>query len=105
MDRLKLKNKLIDDCLNAGVQFHLGRAKDCVHDDDGSKLACLDDLVISASFVIDATGHARKLTKMDGDHDPGYQAAYGIMAGALELVMLHAGEIRTPDTQFHTSWP
>lgn len=81
VDRLKLKDRLITDCLDAGVQFHLGRAKGCSHDDDGSKLACLDDLVISASFVIDATGHARKLTKMDGEHNPGYQAAYGIMAG------------------------
>lgn len=81
MDRLKLKKKLIDKCLKVGVQFHYGRAKDCVHDDDGSKLACLDDLVISALVVVDATGHARKLTKMDGKDNPGYQAAYGITAG------------------------
>lgn len=81
VDRLKLKEKLINKCLKVGVKFHFGRAKDCVHDDDGSKLACLDDLVINASVVVDATGHARKLTKMDGNHNPGYQAAYGIMAG------------------------
>jgi ribulose 1,5-bisphosphate synthetase/thiazole synthase len=83
VDRLRLKEKLIRQCLDAGVVFHFGRAKACKHSDEGSSLECLSGLNIAATVVVDATGHARKLTVMDGKHDPGYQAAYGIMAGAM----------------------
>lgn len=82
VDRHKLKDKLLQQCADLGVQFHLGRARTCTHNDMESALVCMDGTVISATVLVDATGHARKLTTMDGTHNPGYQAAYGIMAGA-----------------------
>ena len=82
VDRLKLKDKLLQQCSDYEVQFHLGRARSCTHNDRGSALVCMDGTVISGTVVVDATGHARKLTSMDGEHKPGYQAAYGVMAGA-----------------------
>jgi ribulose 1,5-bisphosphate synthetase/thiazole synthase len=47
---------------------------------------------VTAHVVVDATGHARRLTEMDGKHNPGYQAAYGIMAGMISCHwgLLHA---------------
>jgi lycopene beta-cyclase len=36
---------------------------------------------IQGSLVLDATGHRRQLVKFDQDFDPGYQGAYGIIAG------------------------
>jgi flavin-dependent dehydrogenase len=81
VDRAKLKDKLLQQCADFGVQFHFGRARSCTHNDNGSALLCLDGTVIAATVIVDATGHARKLTAMDGEHNPGYQAAYGIMAG------------------------
>lgn len=82
MDRLKLKQKLIQQCLDAGVRFHRGRAAGCHHGTKRSTLECQDGVEVTAQVVVDATGHSRRLTEMDGKHDPGYQAAYGVMAGA-----------------------
>lgn len=82
VDRKKLKAKLLANCVASGVQFHIGKAKECHHGLRSSTLECRDGAQITASVVVDATGHARLLTKMDGAHDPGYQAAYGIKAGA-----------------------
>eukprot|EP00955_Chlamydomonas_euryale_P102007 365387-Chlamydomonas_euryale.AAC.14 len=33
------------------------------------------------SLVLDATGHKRKLVEFDKEFNPGYQGAYGIIAG------------------------
>ena len=82
VDRKKLKRKLLSNCISSGVRFHNGKAKECHHGTRSSTLECRDGTQITASVVVDATGHARLLTKMDGRHDPGYQAAYGIKAGA-----------------------
>lgn len=34
---------------------------------------------MTAAFVLDCTGHARRLVNFDKEFDPGYQAAYGMM--------------------------
>lgn len=36
---------------------------------------------MSGSLVLDATGHSRRLVEFDKNFDPGYQGAYGIVAG------------------------
>lgn len=36
---------------------------------------------LSGSLVLDATGHSRRLVEFDKKFDPGYQGAYGIVAG------------------------
>ena len=82
VDRLRLKQKLIEQCLAAGVRFHRGRAASYHHGWKRSTLECQDGVEVTAQVVVDATGHSRLLTEMDGKHDPGYQAAYGVMAGA-----------------------
>jgi flavin-dependent dehydrogenase len=81
VDRLKLKSKLIASCQDSGVEFHLGKVQACHHGARSSTIECSDGLEITGRFIVDATGHARRLTEMDGKHDPGFQAAYGIMAG------------------------
>lgn len=81
VDRLKLKRKLLHQCVDSHVEFHKGRVSECHHERKTSTLECHDSLQITARVVVDATGHACKLTNMEGKHDPGYQAAYGIMAG------------------------
>lgn len=95
VDRLKLKTKLINQCLDAGVTFHQGRASTCYHGTRSSTLECQDGVQVTAQVVVDATGHARLLTEMNGKHDPGYQAAYGIMAGTTPCHS-EPGYIRVP---------
>jgi lycopene beta-cyclase len=40
-----------------------------------------EQVQISGSLVLDATGHSRRLVEFDKKFDPGYQGAYGIVAG------------------------
>lgn len=82
VDRVKLKKKLLGQCVDSRVQFHNGRVSGCNHGRTLSTLECQDGVQITARLIVDATGHACRLTERDGEHNPGYQAAYGIMAGA-----------------------
>ena len=86
MDRLRLKRKLIQSCKDSGVKFYIGKAKECHHGRTKSTLECQDGLQLTGRTIVDATGHARRLTEMDGHHNPGFQAAYGIMAGVRQLL-------------------
>ena len=55
---------------------------------------------IQGSLVLDATGHARRLVKYDQKFDPGYQGAYGVVAGGarffFEGVAIHASRRSSP---------
>lgn len=66
----------------SGVTFSTGKV-DSVHHADGSSTVQLQDsdVKVSGSLVLDATGHSRRLVKFDKKFDPGYQGAYGIIAG------------------------
>ena len=65
--------------LFAGVSFHETKAASVQHADGSSTLTCSDGSQLHSSFVLDCTGHARKLVTFDEKFDPGYQAAYGMM--------------------------
>lgn len=65
--------------LHAGVTFHETKAVSVQHADGSSTLTCSDGSQLHSAFVLDCTGHARKLVTFDEKFDPGYQAAYGMM--------------------------
>ena len=67
------------DCMLAGVTFHETKAASVQHAVGSSTLTCSDGSQLHSSFVLDCTGHARKLVTFDEKFDPGYQAAYGMM--------------------------
>jgi hypothetical protein len=56
---------------------------DSVNHSNGSSTVKLQgsDVTVSGSLVLDATGHSRRLVQFDKKFDPGYQGAYGIIAG------------------------
>jgi hypothetical protein len=64
-----------------GVTFIKGKAERVSHGGGMSTLYLSDGRSISGSLVLDATGHSRRLVKYDQKFDPGYQGAYGIIAG------------------------
>ncbi|CAD7702617.1 unnamed protein product [Ostreobium quekettii] len=80
VDRPKLKRKFLERCLKQGVRFHVTKVEDIMHDDYRSEVKCSDGSVLETTLVLDATGHARKLIQFDKKFDPGYQAAYGLLA-------------------------
>jgi len=80
VDRPKLKRKLLERCIETGVQFADAKVKDCNNSaSDKSVITCSDGRQVSGTFVVDATGHSKALVKYDtARYDPGYQGAYGI---------------------------
>lgn len=78
VDRPKLKRRMLEKCISAGVRFHESKVEGATHGDGISTLKCSDTLTLRSSFVVDATGHSRKLIEYDKPFDPGYQGAYGI---------------------------
>lgn len=61
------------------MTFHETKAASVQHAAGSSTLTCSDGSQLHSSFVLDCTGHARKLVTFDEKFDPGYQAAYGMM--------------------------
>ncbi|KFM24907.1 Lycopene beta cyclase, chloroplastic [Auxenochlorella protothecoides] len=80
VDRPRLKRKMLSECVRHGVQFHSVKAEDATHGDGRSTLRCSDGSQVTASLVLDASGHSRSLVKYDTNFDPGYQGAYGFVA-------------------------
>lgn len=78
VDRPKLKRKLLEQCIEHGVEFHYAKAQDAINTKDKTEIVCGDGLKIGSTFAVDATGHSKALVKYDGKYDPGYQGAYGI---------------------------
>ncbi len=80
VDRPKLKRKLLERCIQAGVQFHDAKVASCDNlTNDKSIVICSDGSRVTGTFVIDATGHSKALIKYNtAKYDPGYQGAYGI---------------------------
>jgi hypothetical protein len=67
----------------AGVTFMTGKVDSVSHGDGQSTVKLQDsDSSVSGTLVLDATGHSRRLVQFDKKFDPGYQGAYGIIAGA-----------------------
>jgi lycopene beta-cyclase len=69
--------------LAAGVTFMTGKVDSVSHGDGQSTvlLEGAEGVTVSGSLVLDATGHSRRLVQFDKKFDPGYQGAYGIVAG------------------------
>eukprot|EP00186_Timspurckia_oligopyrenoides_P002751 CAMPEP_0182443574 /NCGR_PEP_ID=MMETSP1172-20130603/2278_1 /TAXON_ID=708627 /ORGANISM="Timspurckia oligopyrenoides, Strain CCMP3278" /LENGTH=498 /DNA_ID=CAMNT_0024638903 /DNA_START=179 /DNA_END=1675 /DNA_ORIENTATION=- len=83
IDRDRLKKSLFEDCSSAGYQF-LQASVDFIDESDVNKTSVnikTNDGThhhLSSRLVIDATGHNLKFAKFQTEHEPGYQAAYGI---------------------------
>ncbi|CAG9460804.1 unnamed protein product [Pedinophyceae sp. YPF-701] len=81
VDKRKFKTRLVEECKAAGVRWHKAFVDDDLKHADGcTTIPCSDGTALRAAFVVDATGHARRFVEMDGEFDPGYQGAYGILA-------------------------
>lgn len=78
VDRPKLKRKLLQQCIDNGVEFKYAKVKDSEVMDEVTAVVCDDGCVVKGTFAVDATGHSKALIKYDGKYDPGYQGAYGI---------------------------
>jgi lycopene beta-cyclase len=59
-----------------------GKVDSVSHGDGQSTVKLQDsDVTVSGTLVLDATGHSRRLVQFEKKFDPGYQGAYGIIAG------------------------
>lgn len=68
-------------CMRTGVTFLNAKVDSVSHADGSSTVKAADGRLLRGSLVLDATGHSRKLVEYDQPFNPGYQGAYGIMAG------------------------
>lgn len=78
VDRPKLKRRLLERCIDAGVKFMCVKVDSVQHGDGLSTITVDLNRQVTARFVVDATGHSRRLVKYDQPFNPGYQGAYGI---------------------------
>jgi hypothetical protein len=67
--------------LSSGVTFLYGKVDKASHANGSSTVTLVDGRKIMGSMVLDATGHAHKLIDYDKPFNPGFQGAYGIIAG------------------------
>ena len=86
VNRKVLKDKLLQRCIDQGVEFGSFAVDGVDHEAGGSVVALKGGKdgeaagqVVHAKMVLDATGHARRLVEFERDFTPGYQAAFGIM--------------------------
>ncbi|GBF96585.1 lycopene beta cyclase, partial [Raphidocelis subcapitata] len=80
VDRPRLKRKLLERCVAAGVRFVKDKVDSVSHAAGRSTVTTAGGGAVAGSLVLDATGHSRRLVKFDRKFDPGYQGAYGIIA-------------------------
>lgn len=80
VDRPRLKRKLLERCVAAGVRFVKDKVEGVSHAGGRSTVATAGGAKVAGSMVLDATGHSRRLVEFDQKFDPGYQGAYGIIA-------------------------
>ena len=66
---------------HTGVTFLNGKVDSASHGNGASTVKLADGRQIKGSLVLDATGHSRKLVEYDKEFNPGFQGAYGIIAG------------------------
>lgn len=80
VDRPRLKRKLLERCVAAGVTFVIDKVEGAQHGEGSSTVSTAGGVQLQGSMVLDATGHSRRLVQFDKKFDPGYQGAYGITA-------------------------
>ena len=56
-------------------------------------MACADGSRLTATMVLDATGHARKLVEFDAKFDPGYQVTtWASVPKAIYYIEIRGGQ-------------
>lgn len=81
VNRAALKAELVARCAAQGVTVVEAAATAVDHSHPLlSTLTLSTGATLDARLVLDATGHARKLVAFDAPFEPGYQAAYGVVA-------------------------
>ncbi|CAI5966813.1 unnamed protein product [Closterium sp. NIES-64] len=80
VSRRALKMKMASQCIKNGVTFHTAKVDSVEHTADNSVVRCSDGTEIRAALVLDATGFSRRLVQYSQPYNPGYQAAWGIVA-------------------------
>ncbi|CAI7909931.1 unnamed protein product, partial [Closterium sp. NIES-54] len=80
VSRRALKMKMASQCIKNGVTFHAAKVDSVEHTADNSVVRCSDGTEIRAALVLDATGFSRRLVQYSQPYNPGYQAAWGIVA-------------------------
>ncbi|CAI5461916.1 unnamed protein product [Closterium sp. Yama58-4] len=80
VSRRALKMKMASQCIKNGVTFHTAKVDSVEHTADSSVVRCSDGTEIKAALVLDATGFSRRLVQYSEPYNPGYQAAWGIVA-------------------------
>eukprot|EP00850_Spirogloea_muscicola_P015253 SM000115S23932 [mRNA] locus=s115:403930:406604:+ [translate_table: standard] len=80
VDRTRLKSSVMRQCVANGVAFHAAKVDSVEHGAERSEVLCSDGTRISGKVVLDATGFSRRLVQFDAPFQPGFQAAYGILA-------------------------
>ena len=78
IDRLKLKKRLLDQCVENDARVLARAATRIEHFDVGPSIVTLNDASkLEALLVVDATGFKRQFVKHDVPFDPGFQVTYG----------------------------
>lgn len=80
VDRARLKTTMMERCIANGVEFHEAKVTGVEHGREWSAVRCDDGTRLRARLVLDATGFSRRLVEYDRSFNPGYQAAWGILA-------------------------
>lgn len=80
VDRPKLKQRLLTDCIDNGVYFEVEKVESVNLNSEIRKVLCSSNRVLKTRLVLDATGHSRKLINYDKEFNPGFQGAYGYIA-------------------------
>jgi len=81
VDRVKMKQKLLNICKNNGVIFYEDSVENITQEQ--SQYSCITASQKEKLFcrlVVDATGHSKGFVEFHTPHEPGFQVAYGIEA-------------------------
>ena len=89
VDRIKMKARLMSECTAGGVVFGCAKAVHLEHFDDlpsqvtiqtigkDGKDKTVQQAVVQALMVVDATGFSRQFVEHEVNFDPGFQVTYG----------------------------
>lgn len=80
VSREKLKTRLIEWCVSAGVRFHKAKVWKVEHEEFESSVVCDDGIELKASLIVDASGFGSPFIEYDKPRNHGYQIAHGILA-------------------------
>lgn len=82
IDRERLLRSLLERVGAAGVEWMDGAAAGLVHHPTGTTAALADGRELEAALVVDASGHASRLTRRRAGPPPAFQTAVGLTVAA-----------------------